>query len=56
MLTLSMNKLTYMTDSEVSAYGVYQDGKLPDGCRDEGTGSLVKKLLLTYKSLQNYEA
>ena len=37
-----MNKLTYMTDIEVSAYGVYQDGKLLTVVETRGTAdSLV---------------
>ena len=35
-----MNKLTYMTDIEVSAYGVYQDGKLLTVVETRGTSGL----------------
>ena len=45
-----MNKLTYMTDIEVSAYGVYQDGKLLTVVETRGTAdSLVKETLAHYK-------
>ena len=48
-----MNKLTYMTDIEVSAYGVYQDGKLLTVVETRGTAdSLVKETLAHYKNLQ----
>ena len=45
-----MNKLTYMTDIEVSAYGIYQDGKLLTVVETKGTAdSLVNETLAHYK-------
>ena len=45
-----MNKLTYMTDIEVSAYGIYQDGKLLTVVETKGTAdSLVNETLAYYK-------
>ena len=45
-----MNKLTYMTDIEVSAYGIYQDGKLLTVVETKGTAdSLVNETLNFYK-------
>lgn len=45
-----MNKLTYMTDIEVSAYGIYQDGKLLTVVETKGTAdSLVNETLAFYK-------
>lgn len=45
-----INKLTYMTDIEVSAYGIYQDDKLLTVVETKGTAnSLVDEVLAHYK-------